>query len=102
MRMSGLHTLRVKETDRIEALRTELGKFGVQMSVEGDTATITGKSRPSEHSVETYEDHRMAMAFAPMALLQPQLLIRHHEVVEKSYPSFWQHVEQANIRLTEW
>lgn len=101
VRMTGLHTLRVKETDRIEALRTELEKFGVHMQVDGDICTIKGKSEASNKGVKTYEDHRMAMAFAPMSLLQPQLTIYEPEVVEKSYPEYWQHLQQAGIKITE-
>ncbi|MEM7371325.1 MAG: 3-phosphoshikimate 1-carboxyvinyltransferase [Bacteroidota bacterium] len=101
VRMTGLHTLRVKETDRIEALRTELEKFGVKMEVEGNICTINGKASPAEKGIKTYEDHRMAMAFAPMVLHQPQLTIYDPDVVEKSYPEYWQHLKQSGIRITE-
>ncbi|MEL6591727.1 MAG: 3-phosphoshikimate 1-carboxyvinyltransferase [Bacteroidota bacterium] len=100
--MTGLHTLRVKETDRIHALQTELAKFGVEMKVDGDDCTVEGLAGPSEKSVETYEDHRMAMAFAPLALRQPELMVKHPEVVEKSYPEYWDHLAAAGIANQRW
>ncbi len=100
--MTGLHTLRVKETDRIHALQTELAKFGIDMKVDGDDCTVEGIAGPSEKSVETYEDHRMAMAFAPLALRQEELLVKHPEVVEKSYPEYWDHLTMAGIESTKW
>lgn len=103
VRMTGLHTLRIKETDRINAIRDELAKFGVKVEVEGDTVcTVSGKAGPAEKSIETYDDHRMAMAFAPMALRQKELLVKDHEVVQKSYPEFWDHLRQIGIKITEW
>ena len=101
VKMTGLHTLRVKETDRIEALKNELENFGVNMEVEGDVCTIHGQATVSHKGVRTYEDHRMAMAFAPLVLHQSQLTIYDPEVVEKSYPEYWQHLTQAGIRITE-
>ncbi|MFK7920783.1 MAG: 3-phosphoshikimate 1-carboxyvinyltransferase [Bacteroidia bacterium] len=100
--MTGLHTLRVKETDRIHALQTELAKFGVEMKVDGDDCLVEGFAVPSEKSVNTYEDHRMAMAFAPLALRQGELLIQHPEVVEKSYPEYWDHLGLAGIESKKW
>lgn len=101
VRMTGLHTLRIKETDRIEAIKNELAKFGVEVQVDGDICTIEGQSVPSKQGIQTYEDHRMAMAFAPMVMLQPQLMIHEPEVVEKSYPEYWDHLKQVGIRITE-
>lgn len=103
VKMTGLHTLRIKETDRINAIRDELAKFGVEVQIDGDYAcTITGKTTTSGQSVETYEDHRMAMAFAPLALLQNELLVKDHEVVKKSYPEYWEHLSSVGIKITEW
>ncbi|MDX2246041.1 MAG: 3-phosphoshikimate 1-carboxyvinyltransferase [Bacteroidia bacterium] len=103
VKMTGLHTLRIKETDRINAIRDELAKFGVTVLVHEDNAcTITGKTTPSSKSIETYEDHRMAMAFAPLALIQHELLIKDQEVVKKSYPEFWEHLEVAGVKINEW
>lgn len=95
--MTGLETLRIKETDRIVALQTELGKFGIRMEEEGEGFTVSGDFAPTNRPIATYEDHRMAMAFAPLALLQPSLEIADPEVVEKSYPEFWDHLELAGI-----
>ncbi|MEO0472154.1 MAG: 3-phosphoshikimate 1-carboxyvinyltransferase [Bacteroidota bacterium] len=100
--MTGLHTLRVKETDRIAALEAELAKFGVEMKVEGDDCTVDGQAQAADKSIHTYEDHRMAMAFAPMSLRQPELMIKEHDVVQKSYPEYWAHLRQVGIEITEW
>jgi 3-phosphoshikimate 1-carboxyvinyltransferase len=90
-RLTGLKSLRIKETDRIAALQTELAKFGCTVEVIGDEEIrLPGTPlRVEGQTVETYDDHRMAMAFAPLALLGP-LTIREPGVVAKSYPSFWQ------------
>jgi 3-phosphoshikimate 1-carboxyvinyltransferase len=86
----GLETLRIKETDRIAALQAELAKVGVTLTPEGDQrCQITGKAQVADRPVfQTYEDHRMAMAFAPLALLGP-ICIAEPQVVAKSYPAFW-------------
>ncbi|RMG59208.1 MAG: 3-phosphoshikimate 1-carboxyvinyltransferase [Bacteroidetes bacterium] len=102
LRMRGLHTLRVKETDRIEALRTELERFGVHMEVVDDVCTIRDRSQKPQGQVHTYDDHRMAMAFAPLALRHDQVELEQPEVVVKSYPEFWDHLALAGLRHTEW
>jgi 3-phosphoshikimate 1-carboxyvinyltransferase len=102
--LSGLHTLKIKETDRLEALKTELTKLGAEISVTNDSLHLkphnlfkSGNSHPLEgcpkDGVATYQDHRMAMAFAPLALKVP-LVINNAEVVSKSYPDFWKDLEQ--------
>ncbi len=101
VKMTGLHTLRVKETDRIEALYQELQKFGIEMQVEGNDCLIQGQAQATEAMIHTYEDHRMAMAFAPMVLRQPTLWIDDPEVVEKSYPEYWKHLADAGIRVLD-
>lgn len=90
-RLTGLKSLRIKETDRIAALQTELAKFDCAVEVAGDEEIrLPGTPlRVEGQTVETYDDHRMAMAFAPLALLGP-VCIRDPEVVAKSYPSFWE------------
>lgn len=89
---TGLQSLRIKETDRLEALQREISKFGIstKMRLEGELLW-DGHVDPaqSDISVSTYEDHRMAMAFAPCAMVHPGLTIEHPEVVSKSYPGFW-------------
>jgi len=94
---TGLQTLRRKETDRIAALQTELAKVGVQFTSDDDIYFhIKGKiSTPSQIPVfKTYEDHRMAMSFAPLALVLPEIIIEEPMVVSKSHPQFWEHLEE--------
>ncbi|MGB0882935.1 MAG: 3-phosphoshikimate 1-carboxyvinyltransferase, partial [Vicingaceae bacterium] len=93
-KLTGLKTLRIKETDRIIALQTELIKFGYSIDVEGDDIVINSSSAPIEfkQSVNTYDDHRMAMAFAPLSILQ-EITIEDENVVSKSYPNFWKDLE---------
>ena len=87
--LRGLHTLRKKETDRIEALAKELKKFNVGVEVEGDSMTIS----PAEHlrhaAVDTYDDHRMAMSFALAGTRIEHVTIREAECVNKTYPGFF-------------
>ena len=112
-RLTGLQTLRIKETDRIAALCTELCKWGVHLTVEDDCTLCwegpkhqpggaSGYLRPQEGSaIDTYDDHRMAMAFAPAALCLKSVDINHPEVVTKSYPGFWQDLLQAGFQIKE-
>lgn len=87
--LSGLHTLKIKETDRLEALKAELGKLGASISVTDKTLSLKAGSKiKKDIAIDTYNDHRMAMAFAPLALRVP-LIINDAEVVSKSYPDFW-------------
>ncbi|MDX2286604.1 MAG: 3-phosphoshikimate 1-carboxyvinyltransferase [Bacteroidia bacterium] len=102
LRMTGLQTLRIKETDRIAALQQELGKVGVQIEAADDSLTVGGQAQPTREIIATYEDHRMAMAFAPLVLRTGQLSIADPLVVEKSYPDFWRHLELAGIRTQRW
>lgn len=103
-RITGLRTLRIKETDRLEALRTELHKLGYVVKVEGDDAISwhleTTAAEASPH-ICTYHDHRMAMAFAPAAIRFPGLIIDDAQVVSKSYPLFWEHLRQAGFKIEE-
>lgn len=87
--LTGLHTLKIKETDRLEALRIEMTKLGANISVTNDSLTlVASKEINSNVKIATYNDHRMAMAFAPLALKVP-IIIENAEVVSKSYPDFW-------------
>jgi len=99
---TGLHTLKIKETDRIAALQTELGKFGVKLVEDGEVYHLQteGLSEPPHLCVDTYEDHRMAMAFAPLALVFNKMQVREPDVVEKSYPDFWKHLKQHGFVIT--
>ncbi|MFH1188332.1 MAG: hypothetical protein V1652_00615 [bacterium] len=92
-RITGLSTLRVKETDRLSALQCELGKMGVHVTSGNDFLIIEG-GNPHAASIETYNDHRMAMAFAVAAVEIPSLHIESPEVVTKSFPCFWEEVKK--------
>jgi 3-phosphoshikimate 1-carboxyvinyltransferase len=99
--LTGLHTLKIKETDRLEALKTELSKLGANISVTNDSLTI----QPSNHlnsniKIATYQDHRMAMAFAPLAL-KTTLIIEEAEVVSKSYPTFWEDLKNIGFQISQ-
>ena len=104
-RISGLQTLRIKETDRIAALQRELGKLGFVIGVEGDDTMFwsgemaTGSGEVSDVAIDTYEDHRMAMAFAPVALIRGSITINNPDVVSKSYPRFWEDMKMAGFKL---
>lgn len=97
---TGLQTLKIKETDRITALRTELRKMGICVEETNNSElfcydfTATELPPNAFISIDTYDDHRMAMSFAPCAYRYPHLRINHPEVVSKSYPTFWQHLEK--------
>jgi 3-phosphoshikimate 1-carboxyvinyltransferase len=98
LRMTGLKSLRIKETDRIAALQNELRKFGGDMvEVSPDVFEIQSHNfRVVGQEVATYEDHRMAMAFAPLALRGP-LTILEPSVVRKSYPSYWRELAKVGL-----
>jgi 3-phosphoshikimate 1-carboxyvinyltransferase len=99
--MTGLESLRIKETDRIAALQNELRKFGSDLiEVEKDLKFKVKNStfRANGQSVETYKDHRMAMAFAPLALLG-EIEIERPDVVEKSYPHYWEDLKKAGFSV---
>jgi len=99
--LTGLHTLKIKETDRLEALRIELTKLGANISVTNDSLTLV-PSQNINHNVHiaTYNDHRMAMAFAPLAVKVP-IIINDAEVVSKSYPDFWNDLKALNFQISE-
>ena len=97
--LTGLESLRIKETDRITALQNELKKFGsdlVEVEENSVYKIVKGDFEVNGQEVETYEDHRMALAFAPLAVLGP-IKIENPGVVEKSYPHFWDDLEKAGF-----
>ena len=100
-RFTGLASLKIKETDRIEALKHEMRKLGFVLRDEnGDTLIWDGtRCDPTFEPIDTYEDHRMAMAFAPAAFLLPRLAINDPQVVTKSYPQFWTDLEKAGFKI---
>lgn len=102
--ITGLSTLKIKETDRLEALRTEMLKLGMVLTIERDSELIwDGTRRPIYEFpvIDTYEDHRMAMAFAPVSIFIPGIVINNIEVVSKSYPDYWQHLQDAGFKFQE-
>lgn len=103
---TGLSTLRIKETDRLTALRTELAKLGYDIVEENGSELIWDGQRRQltdeelrQVSIDTYDDHRMAMAFAPCCLKLGSLAINHPEVVTKSYPAFWNDLQTAGFQM---
>ena len=98
---TGLSTLKIKETDRIEAMKTELCKLGFVVYSKNDNELIWDGERcePTFEPIDTYEDHRMAMAFAPLALKINGIKINNPEVVSKSYPRFWEHLKLCGYSL---
>lgn len=102
--LTGLASLHIKETDRIAALAKELLKVGVMLDTQRDDAiSWDGRRRPITEMPEfdTYADHRMAMAFAPVALYIPGICIRDAEVVSKSYPDFWKDLAHAGFIIAD-
>ena len=102
-RMTGVRTLRIKESDRIEALRQELLRLGYVLKIEGEDAiSWYGERAVVEQEppvIDTHGDHRLAMAFAPAAVHFPGIMITDAEVVSKSYPSYWRHLEEAGFEV---
>lgn len=101
--LTGLHTLKIKETDRLEALRIEMTKLGANISVTNDSLTLEPSSNDviaRNETISTYNDHRMAMAFAPLALKVP-IIIENAEVVSKSYPDFWEDMKKLHFNVSE-
>ena len=106
--ITGLQTLRIKETDRIEALRSQLLKLGYEITVGDDCSLSYGgeppgyvETRMQNVVIETFDDHRMAMAFAPAALVHPGIVVADAGVVSKSYPDYWQHLAASGFGIKE-
>ncbi|WP_136466216.1 3-phosphoshikimate 1-carboxyvinyltransferase [Flagellimonas onchidii] len=97
--LTGLHTLPIKETDRLAAMKTELEKFGANVDIDAESLTLySTKEINSDVSVDTYHDHRMAMAFGPLGLCT-SLKINDAGVVSKSYPDFWNDLETLGFSV---
>jgi 3-phosphoshikimate 1-carboxyvinyltransferase len=98
---TGLETLKIKETDRVKALQNELAKIGVSFTEDNKRYHLecSNLNFPDKISVKTYEDHRMAMAFAPLALRINQVEVEEAKVVGKSYPAFWNDLEVAGFEI---
>lgn len=98
-KLTGLHTLKIKETDRLIALKNELEKLGASIRVDANSLQLEKSSRINpDQIIETYQDHRMAMAFAPLSI-KTELSVNNAEVVSKSYPDFWEDLQKIGIGL---
>ena len=98
----GLSTLKIKETDRIEALKKEMRKLGYVVKDRNNSELFWDGERCEPDyaaGIDTYEDHRMALAFAPASLCIPGLRINNPHVVTKSYPKYWEHLSQCGFRI---
>ena len=99
--LTGLHTLKIKETDRLEALHTELTKLGAVIFVSDEDLTLAPATEiKSDVAIDTYNDHRMAMAFGPLAM-KTSLIINDAEVVSKSYPDYWNDLKTLQFGVQE-
>lgn len=100
MLLNGLKTLRIKETDRIAALKNEIEKTGTTLDIFGDTIELK-PNRLNQRAVtfKTYNDHRMAMAFATLAMKMDHVTIENPEVVKKSYPTFWNDLKKLGFTI---
>lgn len=99
--LTGLHTLKIKETDRLEALKTEMEKLGARVTVTNDSLMLEASGViNSDVAIATYNDHRMAMAFAPLAIKVP-LNILDADVVSKSYPAFWGDLQTLGFAINK-
>lgn len=98
-KLSGLHTLKIKETDRLVALKNELTKLGAEVEITDNALQLKPATKINSNiSIATYNDHRMAMAFAPLAL-KTDLEIENADVVSKSYPDFWKDLKQLGFSM---
>ena len=100
---NGLHTLRIKETDRIEALKNELGKFGVEVEILNDNSIQInpGSGVSGEGTIKAYDDHRMVMAFSSLAMKLDSITVDQPETVTKSYPGFWNDLRAVGFKIEE-
>ncbi|MEM5565959.1 3-phosphoshikimate 1-carboxyvinyltransferase [Psychroserpens sp. AS72] len=99
--LTGLHTLKIKETDRLVALQNELQKLGAKIDITEDSLTLHKTATITKGvAIATYNDHRMAMAFAPLAL-KTDLYIEDYMVVSKSYPTFWDDLEALGFKFSK-
>ena len=98
----GLQTLKIKETDRLLALKTELEKLGASVEITNESLHLKKRKKfNSNIEINTYDDHRMAMAFAPLAIIKP-IIINDPMVISKSFPSFWNILSELNFRISEY
>ncbi|WP_418512827.1 3-phosphoshikimate 1-carboxyvinyltransferase [Corallibacter sp.] len=99
--LTGLHTLKIKETDRLSALKIELEKLGAEVLITDNSLKLAKSNTiKSNVAIDTYNDHRMAMAFAPLAL-KTDLRVNDAAVVSKSYIAFWEHLKAVGIQISQ-
>ncbi|MFL1012035.1 3-phosphoshikimate 1-carboxyvinyltransferase [Flavisericum labens] len=99
--LTGLHTLKIKETDRLVALKTEIEKLGGEVNITDKSLHLSASNQIKEMvPIATYNDHRMAMAFAPLAL-KTSLVIEDAMVVSKSYPTFWDDLKSIGFQISK-
>jgi 3-phosphoshikimate 1-carboxyvinyltransferase len=99
--LTGLHTLLIKETNRLQALKTEIEKFGAKVYIDKDSINISKSQNLKDNvKIDTYEDHRMAMSFAPLSLVT-NIQINNAEVVAKSYPDYWADLKKIGIKINK-
>ncbi|MBN2520042.1 MAG: 3-phosphoshikimate 1-carboxyvinyltransferase, partial [Bacteroidales bacterium] len=104
-KITGAESLKIKETDRILALQNELRKFGIEIK-ETSNGVIEWDGKINDFQlkqieIDTYDDHRMAMAFAPVALINQSIKIKNPNVVVKSYPNYWTDLKKVGFEITE-
>ena len=101
-KFTGISTLKLKETDRIKAMKNEMLKLGIVLTEEDENTIVWDGTRTqaADHiEIDTYDDHRMAMSFAPLSIIYPGITINNPEVVTKSYPSYWEDLEKAGFKI---
>ncbi|MAV04703.1 MAG: 3-phosphoshikimate 1-carboxyvinyltransferase [Flavobacteriaceae bacterium] len=100
--LHGLHTLKIKETDRLLALKIELEKLGAEVKITPNSLHLKKSNQIKKNiKINTYSDHRMAMAFAPLGIISP-IIINDPDVISKSFPSFWRLIRKLNFKVTEY
>ena len=99
-KLTGLNTLKIKETDRLIALKNEISKFNADVIIDGQSIEIKNfpKTLPENIEIDTYHDHRMALAFAPLSVLV-KLVINDYFVISKSFPEYWAILQKLNFNL---
>ena len=97
--LTGLKTLLIKETNRLLALKNEIKKLGTKVTITDDSLSFSIPNKIIDNvSIDTYQDHRMAMSFAPLSLLT-NISINNPDVVSKSYPNFWNDLEKIGVKI---
>jgi len=99
--LTGLKTLLIKETNRLLALKNEIKKLGTEVTITDDSLSFFIPNKIIDNvSVDTYQDHRMAMSFAPLSVLT-NISINDADVVSKSYPKFWNDLEKIGVKINK-